>query len=91
MLPRLLPVSPAELADDGIAETVRICRMLARALRSERTRGRSGHWTYSLDRHLGLAQAYRAERRHLSALRRAVGAAATTAPGSRRDAATEGP
>lgn len=70
ILPRLLPVGLADMEPDGVAVTLRICRMLARALRSERNRGRAGHWTYSLDRHMGLAQALRAERRHLDALRR---------------------
>lgn len=34
---------------------------LRRALRSERHRGRSGHWSYDLDRHIGLLQALKAE------------------------------
>lgn len=38
---------------------------IARALRAERARGRGGHWTYDLNRHIALAQAYTAERRHL--------------------------
>jgi hypothetical protein len=40
---------------------------LARALRGERARGRAGHWTYDLDRHFGLIEAYRAERAALEA------------------------
>jgi hypothetical protein len=65
-LPRVLPVSPADLADDSPAARRRIVARLARALRAERIRGRAGHWTYDLDRHIALAQAYAAERRHLS-------------------------
>jgi hypothetical protein len=38
---------------------------IARALRAERNRGRAGHWTYDLNRHIALAQAYTAERRRL--------------------------
>jgi len=68
ILPRLLPVGPDDLAPDGVAATRRLCRLLARAMRAERGRGRAGHWSYSLDRHVALVQAYRAERAHLSAL-----------------------
>ncbi len=35
---------------------------LKRALRSERQRGRAGHWSYDLNRHIGLLQALKAER-----------------------------
>jgi hypothetical protein len=60
-LPRLIPVDPAELTDPGPAIRRKIIARLARALRSERTRGRAGHWTYDLNRHIGLRQAYSAE------------------------------
>ena len=59
-LPRCLPVGPDEIADRR-----RILARLARALRSERSRGRGGHWTYDLNRHIALSQAYAAERRDL--------------------------
>lgn len=36
-----------------------VLRELERALRAERAR--AGHWTYDLDRHIGLLVAYRAE------------------------------
>ncbi|MDJ0931795.1 hypothetical protein [Breoghania sp.] len=39
---------------------------LAKALRGERRHGRAGHWTYDLNRHIALMQAYRAERALLS-------------------------
>ena len=39
-----------------------ILTRLARALRAERNRGRAGHWTYDLNRHIALKQAYAAER-----------------------------
>jgi hypothetical protein len=64
-LPRLLPLAPAELADDSPAATRVILRRLARALRNERNRGRAGHWTYDLNRHIALSQAYAGERRRL--------------------------
>jgi hypothetical protein len=68
MLPRLIPVAPDEMADHSAAGRSRIVRRLAKSLRGERTRGRSGHWTYSLDRHIGLLQAFKAERAALRQL-----------------------
>ncbi|WEK52539.1 MAG: hypothetical protein P0Y66_11450 [Candidatus Kaistia colombiensis] len=64
-LPRLLPLPPAELADESDAARRRIVARLARALRAERMRGRAGHWTYDLNRHIALHQAYEGERQHL--------------------------
>ncbi len=68
MLPRLIPVGPEELADDGREGRLAILRRLTAALRGERVRGRAGHWSYSLDRHIGLVQAVAAERRLLAAI-----------------------
>ncbi|WP_281170317.1 DUF6477 family protein [Pleomorphomonas koreensis] len=65
MLPRLLPVDPADIADDSEECTRKLCLRLLSALRRERGRGRAGHWSYDLNRHIGLLQAYRAERRTL--------------------------
>lgn len=64
-LPRLIPVGPDDVADESPAARMRILLRLARALRSERVRARSGHWTYDVNRHLGLMQAYEAEARAL--------------------------
>lgn len=64
-LPRVLPVGPDEIADDSVAGRRRILARLARALRAERNRGRAGHWTYDLNRHIALRQAYLAEHRRL--------------------------
>jgi hypothetical protein len=64
-LPRVLAIGPGELDDPGEEAARRIVRRLAAALRSERTRGRAGHWTYDLNRHVALIQAYKAERRRL--------------------------
>jgi hypothetical protein len=68
-LPRLLPIPADDLVDVSPAAQRSILRRLARALRAERNRGRAGHWTYDLNRHIALAQAYAAERRHLAAVR----------------------
>lgn len=64
-LPRVLPVGPEEIGDESVAGRRRIVARLARALRAKRNRGRSGHWTYDLNRHIALRQAYLAERRWL--------------------------
>ena len=64
-LPRILPVGPADLADVSPSGRGKILARLARALRAERNRGRAGHWTYDLNRHIALAQAYESERRLL--------------------------
>lgn len=69
ILPRLVAVAPAEVADDSPAGTRRILALLARALRSERRRGRAGHWSYDLNRHIGLRQAMLAETARLKAAR----------------------
>jgi hypothetical protein len=69
VLPRLLPVASAELTDISRESTQKLCLRLASALRHERQRGRAGHWTYDLNRHLALLQAYRAERARLAELR----------------------
>lgn len=62
MLPRLVAVGPEEIADLGREGRLAVFDRLARALRGERMRGRAGHWSYSLDRHIGLMQALAAER-----------------------------
>lgn len=60
-LPSLIALWPSEICDFSPAGTHKIiCRLLI-ALRAERERGRSGHWSYNLERHLGLARAYKAE------------------------------
>jgi hypothetical protein len=73
-LPRLARIDGTEpLADtaDGVAAIV---ARLERALRAERNRARSGHWTYDLNRHIALSQAHRAESQRLAALRKAAAA-----------------
>jgi len=39
---------------------------LRRALRAERRRGLAGHWSYDLNRHVGLLSAYRGEQAGLA-------------------------
>jgi hypothetical protein len=70
MLVRLLPVGPDEIAGGEPETTRRIVLKLARALRVERARGRAGHWTYDLNRHIGLTQALQAEEERLAAIAR---------------------
>jgi hypothetical protein len=60
-LPKLLPLWEWELATPSEAEQARLLARLRRALRAERRRGLSGHWTYDLARHAQLLRAYRAE------------------------------
>ena len=64
-LPRVLPVGPVEIGDRSAEGHRTIISRLTRALRAERNRGRAGHWTYDLNRHIALYQAYTAERRLL--------------------------
>jgi len=92
MLPRLIAVSPEDLAD-GSRETGRtILRRLLLALRGERRRGRAGHWSYDLDRHIGLVQAVAAERARLAGLGPAprIGAARIAGLGEAADGTTDG-
>ncbi len=79
-LPRVLPIGPDEVSDESVAGRRRIVARLARALRAERNRGRAGHWTYDLNRHIALRQAYLAERRWLDG-RGKQKAAGSDAPG----------
>lgn len=60
-LPRLIALWPHELADESLEGGLEILSKLRRALRAERRRGRGGHWSYDLNRHLGLLSAYRGE------------------------------
>jgi hypothetical protein len=70
MLVRLLPVGPDEITGAEPETTRRLVLKLARALRAERARGRAGHWTYDLNRHIGLVQALKAEEERLAATTR---------------------
>lgn len=72
MLPRLLPEEASGVGLLGVKDTRGLCLRLLLALRRERGRGRAGHWSYSFNRHLGLMQAYRAERQALAAMERSA-------------------
>jgi len=69
-LPKLLTLWPHELDDVSPDGCRRILARLRRALRAERRRALSGHWSYDLNRHLGLLSAYRGELAGLSRLER---------------------
>ncbi len=72
-LSRLIPIAPCGAKGGGAAATRAIIRLLARAMRGERARGRAGHWTYDLNRHMGLLQALRAERERLACEESGIG------------------
>lgn len=61
MLPRLIALDPRELDAAGPSLDKAILTRLRRALRAERLRGRAGHWTYDLNRHVALLQALAVE------------------------------
>ncbi|SER20561.1 hypothetical protein SAMN05216548_11329 [Faunimonas pinastri] len=54
-------------SEEGVAE---ILARLERALRSERRKARAAHWTYDLNRHIALRQAYLAEQETLERIRK---------------------
>ena len=65
-LPALIRLDPRELGKGAVCDASAILARLERALRAERQRARSGHWTYDLNRHIALHQAYAAERERLA-------------------------
>ncbi len=67
-LPRLLPLWPHEIADESPEGGRRLVVRLRKALAGERRRGRAGHWTYDLNRHIALLSAYKGELAMLEAL-----------------------
>ncbi len=66
-LPGLIRLDPGARGNETVAELQAIVTRLARALRAERNRARSGHWTYDLNRHIALRQAHLAESTRLAA------------------------
>ncbi|GLK55917.1 hypothetical protein JOD31_000836 [Methylopila capsulata] len=60
-LPRLIPCAPGDLETPSRETRQAIVDRLAAALEAERRRGRDRCWTYDLNRHIALAQAYAAE------------------------------
>lgn len=71
-LPGLIGLWPRELEDYSHPGTMKIAALLRKALRRERMRGRSGHWTYDLNRHMRLVEALKSERARLKVLERAL-------------------
>jgi hypothetical protein len=72
-LPALIRLDPfADIGDTPEAIEAILSR-LERALRAERNRARSGHWTYDLNRHIALRQAHLAETERLAAAKAARG------------------
>lgn len=60
-LPKLIALWPHELADHSKGGSLNVLAKLRRALRAERRRALAGHWSYDLNRHLGLLSAYKGE------------------------------
>jgi len=67
-LPKLIALWPHELDDHSPEGCRRVLVKLRSALRAERRRALSGHWSYDLNRHLGLLSAYKGELAGLSRL-----------------------
>ncbi len=68
-LPALIRADPFSPIPESAEATAAIVARLERALRAERNRARSGHWTYDLNRHIALRQAFVAETERLATLR----------------------
>lgn len=69
-LPALIRHDPCQEAADTAEGIEAILGRLERALRAERNKARSGHWTYDLNRHIALRQAYQAEAERLQTVRK---------------------
>ena len=65
-LPKLIALWPHELDDHSPGGSLNVLAKLRRALRAERRRALAGHWSYDLNRHLGLLSAYKGELARLS-------------------------
>jgi serine/threonine protein kinase HipA of HipAB toxin-antitoxin module len=79
-LPRLIALWPHELIDESVEGHKLVLAKLRRALRAERRRAISGHWSYDLNRHLGLVSAYKGELTRLKAIRPKLSRTAPAAP-----------
>jgi hypothetical protein len=69
-LPGLIRIDPRTCGAQDIGDLEAIVARLERALRAERRKARSGHWTYDLNRHIALRQAHLAETARLVAMKR---------------------
>ena len=86
----LIALWPQELADQSQKGRLLILSKLRRALRAERRRAHAGHWSYDLNRHLGLMSAYKGELARLNRTGRADAAQPISEAGKPRNAATPG-
>ena len=68
-LPALIRLDPFSGPAESAEAIAAIVARLERALRAERNRARSGHWTYDLNRNIALRQAYVAETERLQAIK----------------------
>lgn len=78
-LPKLLGLWPSELADESAGGSLAIIAKLRRALAAERRRALAGHWSYDLNRHLGLLGTYRGELQLLRRTKRVLNRTARAA------------
>lgn len=62
----MLALWPHEIEDRTEAGRLHLLAKLRRALRTERRRARANHWSYDLNRHLGLLSAYKGELANLA-------------------------
>lgn len=58
---------PQEIEDRSETGRLHLLAKLRRALRAERRRARANHWSYDLNRHLGLLSVYKSELADLAA------------------------
>jgi len=79
-LPKLALLDPTEFSTETVETAEKIVSCLRRALRAERNRARSGHWTYDLNRHIALRQAYLAESERLAMMKTRGAPASERAP-----------
>jgi len=61
----LLALWPVEMEDTSLIGTEKIIKKIKSALRAERNRGQCGHWSYNLNRHVGLKKALKGEQETL--------------------------
>jgi hypothetical protein len=67
LIVRLLKIKPEQAQERSLIARLDIASKLAIALRVERTRGKSGHYLYDVNRHINLIQALRVELKGLDA------------------------
>jgi hypothetical protein len=67
----LIGLWPSELQNGSVEAAEKVVALLRKAIRAERRRGQSGHWTYDLNRHLALSDALKAEEARLAGLKKA--------------------